>query len=1108
MVYLPVILALAAINHCRAAPTVNYPLSQQQPGVARVDSDFTFELLPATFNSTSSSNLTYATSDLPSWLSWDSPSLAFHGKPSLADVGEQQITVTATDGSGSAGSAFTLIVSNYSVPAVHQSFYTQISRPNLSNIASATILPSGTGVSIPPYWSFSLGFQTDTFRTARTGVINNQLFYQAHVRGEVGLPSWLNFDNNTFTFTGVAPGEGSYTIVGTGTDFWGYTGAQTSFVIEVGQGEGIEMARDSNLTNAQTMARSFLDYQVDLTGVTIGGRQAEETDVQLSLASNDYPWLTMDSSNNTLLGTVPDEYQNGTFSSLSVPVNIRSTNASNTLFLTTWLGIDIVPYFFTSYAIPNATATPSKDFKFDLGQYLANKTASVNATVHPTEAAQWLSFNQKDLSLAGMTPSKPDYDEVDVVFQAASGDLAATATLVVNIPGVSSPTNTHTGTAPVPTSGDSGKGISRGAKIAMGVCLGLLLLVTIILILFFCCCRRRKRNREADGRKKDDDNDSFVATSPVSVNDPFRRSGGLDPPRNLLGEIARFSGFHLNGQNRPHDRNTPLSPASLSTDATMTNEKPTRLDGLKGIFGWTGKEGEGELEKPAVDLTPRVHNSSRSFVGNPDVVSIHDPVDRPSQDASSFTQSFLSESSRASWESRGSFHWSSGENGEVEDDVASLGAVGGNRISTADSIPRPRQNFTPRYPRHQNPSVLARLTNMDETASHDSFSEFHSSREGPRDSMHSDSNFGTGSGFDSNSMMASGSVFNNSNSNSNSNGSGSSFPAGPSGLSRFGESGNFRSTETDDDDFSVEGPGVVALAERQSFETRRPQRTDSRSHPRLKESRSRTGTAPLAMPPSERSREAIAENHNRVSGAFSDAEDPARRSTIYAPSEGNPGLGYPASAIYFGSQNGDVDGEGYTSQRSSAVPSEGTRASTIRAIPTRDGPTPLSPALPQVGSFIRHRRTNTAGSASGSAGATGAMHTRPNDGRVSAIANETFSIHPQIHPPPTVSLSAATWSSAPPSTYRAEVEGGGPLPTWLHFDARELELWGVPPIRVTGDVTVIRIIERMPRDNRRSDPMSFGYEPPQEREVGRVVVEVSDRMRSPQFALENSPHAM
>ena len=271
---------------------------------------------------------------------------------------------------------------------------------------------------------------------------------------------------------------------------------------------------------------------------------------------------------------------------------------------------------------------------------------------------------------------------------------------------------------------------------------------------------------------------------------------------------------------------------------------------------------------------------------------------------------------------------------------------------------------------------------------------------------------------------------------------------------------------------SVEGPAVVSLAQRQSFETRQPRATEQRQTPRLRPSREQV-MSQHQTPPSTRSRHAVAGSED---GMYDDAEE-ARRSTIYAPSE-NGGVGYPASSIFFSTPdpNAEID------QRSSMNPSE-ARTSTIRAIPTNMNP--LSPPLPQVGSFMRHRRTNTAGSG----GNSSKPGTGIADGRLVACANETFSIHPQIHPPPTVSLSAATWSSNPPSTYRIETQGGGPLPAWLHFDARELELWGVPSLENAGEMTALKIIEKLPSNNRRSDPMAFGYEPPQEREVGRVTIE-------------------
>jgi len=72
--------------------------------------------------------------------------------------------------------------------------------------------------------------------------------------------------------------------------------------------------------------------------------------------------------------------------------------------------------------------------------------------------------------------------------------------------------------------------------------------------------------------------------------------------------------------------------------------------------------------------------------------------------------------------------------------------------------------------------------------------------------------------------------------------------------------------------------------------------------------------------------------------------------------------------------------------------------------------------------------------------------------------------------------------------------------SWMCFFARaryfasrscaQGAVWtGVPSLNNGGEVTVIRIIEKMPRDKRRSDPMAFGYEPQQEREVGRIVIE-------------------
>lgn len=288
----PLFVALALSLSTYAAPALVYPLMAQEPPVARVDSLFTFGLFPGTFNSTS--DITYTPTGMPEWMSWNTASLAFTGTPSSSDIGQTIVALEARDSTGFITSNFTLITTNYTIPGIHESFTTQVDDPTSRVFASASALPGGTGVSVPPYWSFSLGWSGSTFRLSRTEPTNGNLFVMAHERGTVGLPTWLNFDNTTMTFNGTAPAQGSYTIVVTGTDFWGYTGAQTSFVIAVGEGAPIELVKGANFTDLITIARSTVDYEIGLENVLYNGTQATAEFVEMSADTSDFPWLSLD----------------------------------------------------------------------------------------------------------------------------------------------------------------------------------------------------------------------------------------------------------------------------------------------------------------------------------------------------------------------------------------------------------------------------------------------------------------------------------------------------------------------------------------------------------------------------------------------------------------------------------------------------------------------------------------------------------------------------------------------------------------------------------------------------------------------------------------------
>ncbi|KAL7425119.1 polarity establishment/cellular polarization [Cryptotrichosporon argae] len=1091
---------LLAAAVARAAPTLVYAPMAQQPPVARVGDEFVFDLLPSTFNSTSS--MIYTTSTLPAWLTFDPTFLIYSGTPSASDAGEVAVTLTATDASGSTAAAWTCLVSSSASPAVHESFTTQIGDPSVRAFASATAMPGDTGVIVPPYWSFSLGWSSSTFRQAYTGG-NGHLYWAAHVRDMAGLPDWLSFSNSTFTFNGVAPADGSYTVVVTGTDYWGYSAAVTSFVIEVGQGEPLEMT--GNWSTVQGVAGSDISYVVDATAYQIGGQAAVASELALDVMTTYFDWLSFDASTNTLSGTVPADFKNGTVVPLAIPVRASTTNTSDTFTLTSWLSMSIAPYAFTNSNL-SANATAEQEFVFDLAPYV-NALATVTATVSPEGAASWLTFYPANLSLVGMPPSNANAT-VEVVFAAVLAGATSIAELDITLSGTTTnATSSTSGSAPVPEGTVVSHGLSTSAKIALGVVFGLLGLVLLALLLFFCCHRRRKRAEREEsivetGAK---DDASFVAGSPVP-HDPF----GRKPLAVMYNPLPNFSGLYTRTSTDAkslHPISAAASPRAASFETGTTAAvlaspgKPTRFDGLKGIFGWAHKDVDDDGGAAAANVLAKPRLSSEgSFAGEGDVIGVTEGIDMEgSQDGSSFTRSLASSTdSRASWESRATFRWSSADGSHDASHYSSQPSdhYQHHRLSAAPSIPRPRPNFTPRYPRTRSPTELARLAS-EPSLDHSSFSEFRNSRVLARDrssfaASGSEPSLGTAS---------------------------TSFPLGPAGLDRFASSGAFpsvRSIDEGDGDAvsSVEEPAVVRLAERQSFETRRPT-TAERPTPRLRPSRERVSTIKLA-PAGQRSASHMAltygdehddshgddgdDDRSADEGVFDDADE-ARRST-YAPSEVN-GLGYPASAIYFGD---GADASAATSQRASLEVDGGARGSTIRVVPTADAA--LSPPLPTVGNFMRHRRTGTNDSVGRAPRRAGAAGAAGGDGRVVACVNETFSIHPSLNPPPTVSLSAATWSSAPPSTYRATLDNGAALPAWLHFDARELELWGVPHVHDAGNSISVRVVEKMPSQNRRSDPLAFGYQPPQEREVGRVVIDVVDRLRSPQFALDDGSHAV
>ena len=199
-----ILLSLCLLTaHGLATLIVNLPLQDQLAPTARVGQPYSWTFSDRSFTIDSGAPLSYTASGLPSWLSFKPESRTFSGTPSLGDEGLPRVNVTAHQGSSSVSSHFSICVSSYAAPTLDVPLETQFqqSNPSLSSVFvldSTSALSSGRPtLRIPPSWSFSIGFQSDTFSGATRYAIS-----QADGSAP---PSWLRFDNVSGTLSGVAP---------------------------------------------------------------------------------------------------------------------------------------------------------------------------------------------------------------------------------------------------------------------------------------------------------------------------------------------------------------------------------------------------------------------------------------------------------------------------------------------------------------------------------------------------------------------------------------------------------------------------------------------------------------------------------------------------------------------------------------------------------------------------------------------------------------------------------------------------------------------------------------------------------------------------------------
>jgi axial budding pattern protein 2 len=434
-------LSLSAVS---AYVSLQYPLEDQLPLIARANLDYTWSFAKSSFISSKNDTLEYTALDLPSWLKFDPSALSFHGKPSLTDVGSNKIKVTARDTSDSTSSSFILQTMSTAPPKLHRPVVEQFHFPNpslssvflvsekssLRDTASASsflVANPAPALRIPPKWSFSIGFEYDTFVLETDP--NAEVFYSVLQRDGSPLPSWVNFNTESITLDGVTPPSSlssspTYLALALhASDTEGFSGASLPFDLYVASHE---VSLSSSLPTINVTADApfsvTLSSPADFSGILLDGEPLKPTDiVTLQVDTSFYgEWLQYDTSSKTLSGDAPKRDDKPTLLPVTIATTVNQTIETN-------VSLAIVPSYFSADPLQPVLIQAGDTLNFGLTEFFSNATkqddVALSASFDPEESAQFLMFDPSAAKLSGTVPtnfSTSAYSHVTVSFTAYS----------------------------------------------------------------------------------------------------------------------------------------------------------------------------------------------------------------------------------------------------------------------------------------------------------------------------------------------------------------------------------------------------------------------------------------------------------------------------------------------------------------------------------------------------------------------------------------------------------------------------------------------------------------------------------------------------------------
>ena len=560
---------------------MGFPFDEQLPNIGRVDQDYTFTIANTTYKSNSHGEISYEVEDLPSWLSFDSTSRTFSGKPQESDVGEFDITLIGTDSTDGSqlSNSYSMLVSN------DTGLYLTSEKALFSELAKTGKTNGIDGLVVKPGDTIVLQFTKDLFESYSSSDRPIIAYYGRSV-DRSSLPNWLYFDGDALTFSGTVPEVTSenapsieYGFTFIASDYYGYAGAQGDFKIIVGGHQLSTSVNKTTIING-TFGGEINEIVPILSEVYLDGLVITHSNIS-DVSVEDLPdYAQFNEVDFTLTGNFPNSTTNDSFTIVVKDIYGNSVELP--------YSCNAIDSIFTVDSIKDVNATRGKYFEYQILDSLFTNINDTQVTVDYD--SDWLDYHESNMTLTGKTPK--DFDQLDVKINAesnsesesrsfhikgvddnsvtsSSSSSSSSSSTSSSSSSTSSATDATTTSATAATSSSADAGAITHKKstntkaLAIGLGVGIpAFLILISALILLCCCMKRRKNKDADNNTNDHEKEFTPRGNKMNSGIP-----AIDSEESLVKDKSEVNFMKLEHANRSHSSSSLTQVESSSSES-------------------------------------------------------------------------------------------------------------------------------------------------------------------------------------------------------------------------------------------------------------------------------------------------------------------------------------------------------------------------------------------------------------------------------------------------------------------------------------------------------------------------------------------------------------